>query len=173
MRRPPLASGSPLLDAAFLVLVPAQNLAWETCHPGWQPLLPGPAEAAFTVTAADQGSGAASTVSPRTRCRVTGQPFTVLILAPPGRPAGGANVSVCSALTDPSDPSAAAADFVQVHGSVDHLMALDSVVEDAVGSADPGGIVACFTDGGTVWLAARVAVAAGKIGRCRGPHRAA
>ena len=62
-------------------------------HPGQQLLLPGPAEATFTVTATGQGSGAASTVAQGMRCGVTGQPFTVLILAPAGQASWGAPTS--------------------------------------------------------------------------------
>jgi hypothetical protein len=84
------------------------------------------------------------------RCGGTGQPFTVLILAPLGGPAGGGNVSVCITLTDPSCPSAAAAGHVQFHGSVGHLITLGSVVVDAVGSPDRGGIAECFADAGPI-----------------------
>ncbi len=92
-RRPPRAAAvtaaAALLTLAGLALRrPAAATSPAPARlPGRQPLLPGPAEATLTVIAADQGSGAASTVSRGIRCGVTGQPFTVLILASPGRPA--------------------------------------------------------------------------------------
>jgi hypothetical protein len=57
---------------------------------------------------------------------------------------------------------------MQIHGSVDHLIMVGSVVVDVAGLAGPGGVAECFTDG-AIQRAARLAAAAGKIGRWRGP----